>query len=165
MVLNDRWEGESAAALFADYLKEKMSDIIQIGFIPEDWEKNSDGEFMVFIGDTDSSGVKEAEIHLDDDFFAINDEKHDWDNFDEVVSQLTNTLSAGAKLVDDIVVANIWALFLDELEEEEESIVFDEEGMWELDNEDHDFNGHFYFRRIQEEDGEIEYDRTVVVNA
>jgi hypothetical protein len=140
--------------------------ILTIGFIPEDWEGNSDGKKVVLVGDTDFSKTIENEIEIgDDDFTNLTTGSiisGDMSDIYKQLRQITEEISGNKYLVPSIVIKNIYETFLEECEDGDSFIMHHEYDSSQFNNARKKYNRCFYFRYIVEEDDNIESEILII---
>lgn len=144
-----------------------MSNIIlTIGFIPEDWEGNSDGKKVVLVGDTDFSKTIENEIEIgDDDFTNLTTGSiisGDMGNIYKQLRQVTEQISENKYLVPASVIKNIYETFLEECEVGNSFIMHHEYNSSQFNNNRKKYNSAFYFRYIVEDEENIESESIII---
>jgi len=139
---------------------------LTVGFIPEDWEGNSDGEKVVLVGDTDFSKTIENEIEIgDDDFTNLTTGSilsGDMNDIYKQLRQITEAISENKYVVPSVVIKNIYETFLEECEDGDSFIMHHEYDLSQFDNARKKYNRCFYFRYIVEEDDNIETEILII---
>ena len=77
---------------------------LNMGFIPDNWSGNTDGEHRIDIGDTEFSKTIEINFTVEDDTFEFDDLTLDYDK------TANSTYSELNKLVESIKEKNNWTL-------------------------------------------------------
>lgn len=153
-----------------NYLSKKENNMeritLTVGFIPEDWEGNSDGKKVVLVGDTDFSKTIENEIEIgDDDFTNLTTGSilsGDMNDIYKQLRQITEVISENKYVVPSIVIKSIYETFLEECEDGDSFIMHHEYDLSQFENARKKYNRCFYFRYIVEEDDNIETEILII---
>jgi hypothetical protein len=140
--------------------------ILTIGFIPEDWEGNSDGKKVVLVGDTDFSKTIENEIEIGDDHFTNLTTgsiiSGDMKDIYRQLCDVTEKISDNKYLVPTPVISNIYETFLEECEDGDSFIMHHEYDSSQFNNNRKKYNTAFYFRYLVEDEDNIESESIII---
>jgi hypothetical protein len=138
-----------------------------LGYIPEDWNKASDGSMLIMVGDTDHSKSIEYTYQISDSSWdnvtTGNCIEGDMDDTYLKLSDDSEKLSSGKKVIPTYVFKNIYEFCLDEAESQESALLLVEEAMSQFTNSRKKYNGCFYCYYVSESDNEIVKEMLFVV--
>jgi hypothetical protein len=140
--------------------------ILTIGYISSEWVSASDGSTNIQVGDLDHNQTSECDFEVtDDDFINLTNGNSLNGSMSDIWLQLsaeTREISCGENFVSPKLLENVYEIFLEEAESLDNKIVHQQWDVSDFDNRKRNYNEHFYFRYLIENQDEIECDHLII---
>jgi hypothetical protein len=140
--------------------------ILTIGYISSEWVSASDGSTNIQVGDLDHNQTSECDFEVtDDDFINLTNGNSLNGSMSDIWLQLsaeTREISCGENFVSPKLLENVYEIFLEEAESIDNKIVHQQWDASDFDNRKRNYNEHFYFRYLIENQDEIECDHLII---
>jgi hypothetical protein len=140
--------------------------ILTIGYISSEWFSASDGSTNIQVGDLDHNQTSECDFEVtDDDFINLTNGNSLNGSMSDIWLQLsaeTREISCGENFVSPKLLENVYEIFLEEAESIDNKIVHQQWDASDFDNRKRNYNEHFYFRYLIENQDEIECDHLII---
>ena len=140
--------------------------ILTIGYISSEWVSASDGSTNIQVGDLDHNQTSECDFEVtDDDFINLTNGNSLNGSMSDIWLQLsaeTREISCGENFVSPKLLENVYEIFLEEAESIDNKIVHQQWDVSDFDNRKRNYNEHFYFRYLIENQDEIECDHLII---
>jgi hypothetical protein len=140
--------------------------ILTIGYISSEWFSASDGSTNIQVGDLDHNQTSECDFEVtDDDFINLTNGNSLNGSMSDIWLQLsaeTREISCGENFVSPKLLENVYEIFLEEAESLDNKIVHQQWDVSDFDNRKRNYNEHFYFRYLIENQDEIECDHLII---
>jgi hypothetical protein len=140
--------------------------ILTIGYISSEWFSASDGSTNIQVGDLDHNQTSECDFEVtDDNFINLTNGNSLNGSMSDIWLQLsaeTREISCGENFVSPKLLENVYEIFLEEAESLDNKIVHQQWDVSDFDNRKRNYNEHFYFRYLIENQDEIECDHLII---
>jgi len=140
--------------------------ILTIGYISSEWVSASDGSTNIQVGDLDHNQTSECDFEVtDDNFINLTNGNSLNGSMSDIWLQLsaeTREISCGENFVSPKLLENVYEIFLEEAESIDNKIVHQQWDVSDFDNRKRNYNEHFYFRYLIENQDEIECDHLII---
>jgi hypothetical protein len=140
--------------------------ILTIGYISSEWFSASDGSTNIQVGDLDHNQTSECDFEVtDDNFINLTNGNSLNGSMSDIWLQLsaeTREISCGENFVSPKLLENVYEIFLEEAESIDNKIVHQQWDASDFDNRKRNYNEHFYFRYLIENQDEIECDHLII---